>query len=97
MKDKIKTFIREDRKDLDATISGLEDITSFALGLRIVEKYGLSLEFSDETLEWMCRDPDGQFISNNATPLGAIIMWDFDREDKYGKNGPVTLDDDDGS
>jgi len=81
---RLKFYVREDRDQLSPTIEGLNDIICFAEALELLERYGLSLTFSDETISWTCTDPDGVFTVTNNTAAGAIILWDIQREKLYG-------------
>jgi len=81
---KLKFYERDDRENLSPMMDGLRDVLVFTEALQLMERYGLSVYFSDQDLEWTCTDPDGVFEGKNNTVAGAVIMWDIKREEIYG-------------
>lgn len=73
-------FVREDRDPLYRAIDGLECVVLFADAMRTVERYGLSLLFSESKLEYTCSDPLGLYIGRANTAAGAVSMWESKKE-----------------
>ena len=84
MTKKMKTYERADRYPLANLVDGLGDLVSFSETHLLMEKYGLSLAFNDESLEWRCDDPDGVFTFSAYTPAGAVYGWDCKRQELQG-------------
>lgn len=88
---KLDTYTRDDRGSLQTTYDGLSDLLGWADAMLVMEKYGLSLIFCDEEIEWLVSDPKNIYKARANTPAGAIIMWDLKRQDVEGKDDKPKL------
>lgn len=90
----LEVFIKEDHKSLDNFIKCIENVfakhyselhetITIVQCFVLLEKYGLSLKFHNETLEWSCVDPSGFESEKTCTPMGAVFLWQEMRSDKF--------------
>lgn len=91
MTDKLDTYERDDREPLPPMLEALAEIQTFAEALLVMEKYGLSLFFDLDKIEWRCSDPKGMYQGIANTPAGAIIFWDWKRQEVEGEEDKPKL------
>ena len=84
MTDELDTYERDDRDPLSAAIKGLEDLVASGEVLQLAEKYGLSVNFDPERIDWTCTDPKDRYRGRANTPCGAIYYWDCKRQEVEG-------------
>lgn len=89
----MKTFERDDREPLAGMVDGFYDVLSFVESLQAVEKYGLSLIVihKEDSIAWVCTDPDGLFRGEGWTPTSAVTWWEIAREKVYGEDDKPKL------
>lgn len=88
----LPTYERDDREALSPLLSALGDLQVFGEVLLLMEKYGLSLAFASERIEWTCTDPEGRYGGEATTPAGAVLMWSLAREDTDRDDGESDVD-----
>ncbi len=88
MSDKLPIFERDDDSDVTDAVAGIADLATLAEGVLLVEKYGLSVvaELIDDSVEWVATDPLSRFQGRAYSPVGAVLLWDYNRQDVEGKD-----------
>jgi hypothetical protein len=84
----LDTFKRDDRDDVKLTINGLNDLAMMGEAILIMEKYGLSIIFHEDELEFEAFDSSNYYSGRAYTPVGAIIIWDENRKEGEEQDGP---------
>jgi hypothetical protein len=80
MPEPLPTLTRDDRTAVKATCDGMSDLLMFADAFLTIEKYGLSVVFDQEAIEWEATDPSGAYRGVANSPGGAVFCWDHVRE-----------------
>lgn len=73
------TYERDDRGPVTQAYRGLEQMLCFVEAMQLVERYGLSLTFDPDEIEWTATDPKGEYAGTGNTPAGAVFGWDAHR------------------
>lgn len=76
----LDTYERDDRQALLRVFDGMESVVIILETHQLIEKYGLSVVFHPNQIEWMCVDPKGLYRGTANTPAGAVFAWDCMRD-----------------
>lgn len=80
----LEVFERDDREPIRIVASGFEGLMTFAETILLQEKYGVSVVFDEEKIEWIASDPQKRYYGTSNTPSGAVLMWDHHRKEGEG-------------
>lgn len=79
--ERLPIYVREDRAELSTITKGLSDLVTMAEAMLIAERYGLSVLFHNDSIEWEAVDPNCRCRARANTPAGAILFWDCKRQE----------------